>query len=41
MEKRFDINKDGYSIRCRLIFSDHEKTARTFSRIVQIGRAHV
>ena len=27
MEKRFDINKDGYSIRCRLICSDHQKTA--------------
>ena len=36
MEKRFDINKDGYSIRCRLICSNHQKTARTFSHIVLV-----
>ena len=33
MEKHFDINEQGYSIRCKLICSDHDKTARAFDHI--------
>ena len=33
MEKHFDINEQGYSIRCKLICSDHDKTARSFDHV--------
>lgn len=33
MEKHFDINEQGLSIRCKLICSNSDKTARTFEHI--------
>ena len=33
MEKHFDINEQGLSIRCKLICSNNDKTARTFEHI--------
>ena len=34
MEKYFDINTEGYSVRCKLLCSDHDKTTRTFDNVV-------
>lgn len=34
MEKYFDINTEGYSVRCKLFCSDHDKTTRTFDNVV-------
>ena len=34
MEKHFDINEQGYSIRCRLFYGEHNKAARSFENIV-------
>ena len=34
MEKYVDINTDGYSVRCKLLYSNHDKTARTFDNVV-------
>lgn len=33
MEKHFDINEQGYSIRCKLIMSEHDKNTRSFDHI--------
>ena len=34
MEKHFDINRGGFSIRCRLIVNDSDKSTRTFDDVV-------
>lgn len=34
MEKYFDINTKGYSVRCKLLCSNHDKTTRTFDNVV-------
>ena len=31
MEKNFDINQQGYSIRCKLLINDNDKQTRTAS----------
>lgn len=36
MEKKFDINAEGFSIRCKLFCRDSDKMARTFSHIAVI-----
>ena len=33
MEKHFEINEDGYSIRCKLITNDRDKAVRTFPHV--------
>ena len=34
MEKNFDINQQGYSIRCKLLINDNDKQTRTFDNVV-------
>lgn len=34
MEKHFDINEEGFSVRCKLFTSDSDKTARIFPSVV-------
>ena len=34
MEKHFDINRGGFSIRSRLIVNDSDKSTRTFDDVV-------
>ena len=34
MEKKFDINEEGFSIRCKLFTRDSDKTERTFRDVV-------
>lgn len=34
MEKYFDINTQGYSVRCKLFCNDNDKTTRTFEHVV-------
>ena len=36
MEKKFDINEEGLSIRCKLFCRDSDKTARAFSHVAVI-----
>ena len=36
MEKKFDINEEGYSIRCKLFVRDSDKTTRTFEDVAII-----
>ena len=33
MEKHFDINEEGYSVRCRLFVHDSHKNERTFDHV--------
>ena len=36
MEKHFDINQQGFSIRCKLFVKDSDKNTRTFSNVVLV-----
>ena len=36
MEKHFDINQQGYSVRCKLFVKDSDKNTRTFPNVVLV-----
>lgn len=40
MEKLFDINEQGYSIRCKLITKDNDKNKRTFSHVAIVTHGY-